>query len=146
MQRAPFNTASNEAGVYRFNGLKPGQYRLVCSVTGFKKFEQNELTLQVNQTLEINPDMQPGQTTEQVTVNDAPPPLDTASATVGQVVTTRSIENLPLNVRDPLALVGLTPGVTFGGNFGNAGGTESAADSTNPISTWAADAPGFRKC
>ena len=39
-------------------------------------------------------------------------------------MTTRSIENLPLNVRDPLALVGLTPGVTFGGNFGNAGGTD----------------------
>lgn len=118
------NTTSNEAGVYRFNGLKPGQYRLTCSVAGFKKFEQSELTLQVNQTLEVNPDMQPGQTTEQVTVSAAPPPLDTASATVGQVVTTRSIENLPLNVRDPLALVGLTPGVTFGGNFGNAGGTD----------------------
>ncbi len=72
----------------------------------------------------MNPEMQPGQTTEQVTVSAAPPPLDTASATVGQVVTTRSIENLPLNVRDPLALVGLTPGVTFGGNFGNGGGTD----------------------
>jgi len=66
------NTTSNEAGVYRFNGLKPGQYRLTCSVAGFKKFEQSELTLQVNQTLEVNPDMQPGQTTEQVTVSAAP--------------------------------------------------------------------------
>ncbi len=42
-------TTSNEAGVYRFNGLKPGRYRLTSSVAGFKKYEQSELTLQVNQ-------------------------------------------------------------------------------------------------
>ena len=50
--------------------------------------------------------------------------LQTSNASVGQVVNTRTIEGLPLNVRDPLALIGLTPGVTFGANFGNGGGQE----------------------
>ena len=40
------------------------------------------------------------------------------------MVTTRSILALPLNIRDPFALVGLTPGVTFGANFGNGGGKD----------------------
>ena len=57
-------------------------------------------------------------------VTAAPEALQTQTASVGQVVNTRAIENLPLNVRDPLALVGLTPGVTFGANFGNGGGQE----------------------
>jgi Carboxypeptidase regulatory-like domain len=118
------STVSNESGIYRFSGLKPSQYRVTCSVAGFKKFEEGPITLQVNQILQLDPNMQPGQTTEQITVSAAPAALDTVSATVGQVVTTRSIENLPLNVRDPMALVGFTPGVTFGGNFGNGGGTD----------------------
>ena len=61
---------------------------------------------------------------EQITITAAPPPLETETATLGQVVTTRSIENLPLNIRDPLALVALTPGVILGSNFGNGGGND----------------------
>jgi carboxypeptidase family protein len=119
-----FSTTSNETGIYRFANLPPAQYRIACTVAGFKRFEEGPVTLQVNQVLEINPQLQPGEMTERVTVTAAPAALETASATVGQIVTTRNIENLPLNVRDALALVGLTPGVTFGGNFGNGGGTD----------------------
>ena len=68
--------------------------------------------------------LQPGTATEQVTVTAAPAALDTENATLGQVVTTRSIESLPLNIRDPFALVALTPGVQLGSNFGNGGGKD----------------------
>lgn len=116
-----YTAVSNETGIYRFPALPPDSYRLTCSVQGFKGFEQGPFTLQVNQVAELNVTLQPGDTSEQVTVSAAPPALETASATVGQVVTTRAVEGLPLNIRDPLALVGLTPGVTFGANFGNGG-------------------------
>ena len=119
-----FSTVSNGDGVYQFQALPPAEYRLACELKGFKRFEQGPIVLQVNQAFRLDVTLQTGQTTEQVTVTGAPPPLETASATLGQVVTTRSIENLPLNVRDPLALVGLTPGVTFGPNFGNGGGQD----------------------
>ena len=116
------STVSNGDGIYRFPTLTPAEYSLRCSATGFKTSEQKSVTLQVNQTLEVNIKLEAGQTSEEITVTAAPPSLDTESSTLGQVVTTRSIVNLPLNVRDPLALVGLTPGVVFGPNFGNGGG------------------------
>ncbi len=117
-------SVSNGAGIYRFPDLEPATYRLNCTLTGFKSFEQKPVTLQVNQTLEINVPLAQGATSEQVTVSAAPPPLDTESSTLGQVVTTRSIVNLPLNIRDPFALVALTPGVILGSNFGNGGGQD----------------------
>lgn len=121
---ATYTAVSNETGIYRFPSLPPGQYTVSCSFPGFKRFEEGPVTLQVNQVLELNVTLQPGEASEQVTVTAAPPPLETESATVGAVVTTRTIQNLPLNVRDPLALVSLTPGVVLGPNFGNGGGSD----------------------
>ncbi len=119
-----YNTVSNDEGIYRFPSLPPSQYRISCTVTGFKGFEQGPITLQVAQIFELDINLVPGQISEQVTITAAPPPLETETATLGQVVTTRSIESLPLNIRDPLALVALTPGVVLGSNFGNGGGND----------------------
>jgi len=118
------STQSNGEGLFRVPALPPAQYRLTASVTGFKTFEQGPITLQVNDVVDIEVVMQLGDASEKVEVSAAPEVLQTATASVGQVVNTRAIENLPLNVRDPLALVGLTPGVTFGANFGTGGGQE----------------------
>ena len=115
---------SNESGIYRFPSLIPAQYTLTCMVPGFKRFEQSNITLQVMQVLEVNISLQPGDAAEQVTVTGAPPPLETATASLGTVVTTRSIQNLPLNIRDPISLIALTPGVVLGSNFGNGGGND----------------------
>jgi hypothetical protein len=121
---AVYNTTSNESGIYRFVALPPAQYTLSCELRGFKQFEQTPLTLQVTQILEVDVTLQPGNASERVTVTAAPPPLETETASLGTVVTTRSIQNLPLNIRDPLALIALTPGVVLGPNFGNGGGND----------------------
>lgn len=119
-----YNARTNNEGLYRLLALPPAQYRVSVTLPGFKTFDQGPITLNVNDALTLNITMQVGDVSEQVTVNAAPPALQTETATLGTVVSQRSIENLPLNVRDPLALIGLTPGVTFGGNFGNGGGTD----------------------
>lgn len=119
-----YSTESNTQGIYRLVALPPAQYKIATSVTGFKTSEQGPVTLQVNDVVEIEVTLQLGDASEKVLVTASSEVLQTATATVGQVVTTRQIENLPLNVRDPLALVGLTAGVTFGPNFGNGGGQE----------------------
>ena len=93
-------------------------------MTGFKTYEQGPITLQVNDNITLNVSLQVGDAAERVVVTAAADALQFSNASVGQVVTTRTIEGLPLNVRDPLALIGLTPGVTFGPNFGNGGGQE----------------------
>jgi len=118
------STESNSDGIYRLPALQPAQYKVAVSLTGFKTFQQGPITLQVNDVITLDINLQVGDASEVVQVSAAAEMLQTASATVGQVVTTRSIESLPLNVRDPLALVGLSSGVTFGSNFGNGGGQE----------------------
>ncbi len=120
--KTAFTATSNAQGIYRFPNLAPAEYKLNCSVTGFKTYEQGSITLQVNQTLEVNIRLVTGDAAEQVTVSAAPPALETESSSLGQIVTTRSIENLPLNIRDAFALIALTPGVILGSNFGNGGG------------------------
>jgi hypothetical protein len=119
-----YTATSNESGLYRFPNLPPAQYTLSTTHTGFRRFEEGPVTLQVNQVLEVNVTLQPGEASEQITVTAAPPPLETETATLGTVVTTRSIQNLPLNIRDPIALIALTPGVVLGPNFGNGGGND----------------------
>ncbi len=119
-----FNAISNGQGIYRLPALPPAQYKLTATLAGFKTYEQGPITVNIGDTLTIDIKMQVGNTSEEVVVSAAPAPLETDSATLGAVVTERSIENLPLNVRDPIALIGLTPGVVFGNNFGNGGGTD----------------------
>jgi hypothetical protein len=119
-----YSAESNTQGIYRLLALPPARYNLSATMTGFKTFEQSAITLQVNDVLELEITLQLGDAAEKVQVSASAELLSTATASVGQVVNTRAIENLPLNVRDPLALVGLTAGVTFGANFGNGGGQE----------------------
>ena len=120
----PYSTESNAQGFYRLPALPPSRYKIAASAAGFKTFEQGPITLQVNDVVEVEIVLQVGDASEKVLVSASAELLQTATATVGTVVNARSIENLPLNVRDPLALVGLTAGVTFGPNFGNGGGQE----------------------
>jgi hypothetical protein len=121
---ARYTVSTNDAGVYRFAALPPSEYKVSATLRGFKTFSEGPITIQVNQNYDLDITLEPGEVTETVQVTSEAPPLETASATLGQVVTTRSILSLPLNVRDTFALVGLTPGVTFGPNFGNGGGKD----------------------
>ena len=100
---AKYNAVSNDAGVYRFPALPPSQYKLSAGLQGFKTFAEGPITLQVNQTYNLEITLEPGAVTETVVVSAEAPPLETASSTLGQVVTTLSILSLPLNVRDPFA-------------------------------------------
>lgn len=143
--KTDYSTTTNKGGLYRFPSLPPGQYRIRCSFAGFKKFEQGPIVIQVAQVFELNIGLVPGQISEQITVSTTPPPLETESSTLGQVVTTRSIEGLPLNVRDPLALVALTPGVVLGSTFGNGGGNDVGGTSSNLISMSEVGVPARRK-
>lgn len=115
---------TDSTGHYRINSLIPGAYVVQFAHEGFQSETQTNVIVNVDQILEINPVFKTGSIAQSVQVDTTPTPLDTSSATIGDIVPTRSIEGLPLNVRDPFALVGLTPGVQFGGNFGNGGGTD----------------------
>ncbi len=121
---AEVHATTDPSGHYRISSLPPAAYVVQFSHAGFQSETQQNVVVNVDQVLEVDPTLKTGSVNETVQVSTAPTPLDTTSATLGDVVPARSIEGLPLNVRDPFALVGLTPGVQFGGNFGNGGGTD----------------------
>ena len=109
---------TTEAGVYAFEALPVGNYTVAVEQTGFKKFQKTGNHLEVNNPLTVDIVMEVGQVSEVVTVQGGPEQLQTANATLGNVVEQKAIETLPLNGRNPLTLLLLEPGVvqrSFGG-------------------------------
>src|SRR3954453_1617363 len=95
-------TVSSDTRKYTLPFLAPGNYRLAGSVQGFKQYEQKGLTLDAGAQPVIDIKMDLGAVTENVTVTGEAPLITASNASVGQVVTTREVENLPVNGRTPL--------------------------------------------
>lgn len=113
---------SNDAGVYTIPFLPIGNYVISIEASGFKKLVSSDFKLEVNQIARLNLALQVGGVSEQVTVTDVAPILQTENVTVGQVITGEKTTNLPLNGRNFQALTLLIPGVVSPnpGAFNNA--------------------------
>jgi hypothetical protein len=105
------DTVTDSSGFYQFLNLQPATYRLEAESTGFKRFVRNDITILVNQAARIDIGMEIGAVTESVEVTGATPLLEPETSSLGQVVEGRQVRDLPLNGRNPLALVALVPGV-----------------------------------
>lgn len=105
--------STNEAGIYQASYLIPGNYQITVEVSGFKKYIRDGIVLRVNDTLEINLVLEVGAMGEAVTVTAEAPALETSTASMGQVIDSRRIAELPIGHGDPYALIGLAGGVSF---------------------------------
>ncbi len=112
--------ASNSAGNYSFPSLLPGTYKIRAEKQGFQTEARNGIELQVQQVARIDFQLRVGSRSEIVEVSGGAPLLATENATVGTVIETRRIVDLPLNGRNFLQLVALSPNVSA--NFVNSGG------------------------
>jgi hypothetical protein len=104
---------SNDDGVFHALYLLPGTYQLVVELSGFKKYVRDGIVLRVNDTLELNVELEVGAVDQSVTITADAPLLDTASASLGHVVDARRVAELPIGHGDPYALIGLAGGVSF---------------------------------
>ncbi len=124
---ANFETVSTGDGQYALPFLPPGNYRLTAEAAGFKRYVQDGFRVSTSERLPLDIKLDVGQVTETVTVTAEAALLETASASSGQVITTRQIENLPMNGRTPLSLAQIAFGVVptsdprFQRPFDNAG-------------------------
>jgi Carboxypeptidase regulatory-like domain len=121
---------TNEEGRYTVPALIPGTYGVKVEKTGFKTMMRPPFELQVQQTARIDLVLELGQVTETVEVSGAAALLTTENATVGTVMEQRRITDLPLNGRNLLSLVALSPNVTYGSSpaaqaAGRQGGTRA---------------------
>src|SRR5271156_2696114 len=105
---------TNGSGVFDFPSLLPGSYALRAEGKGFQPEVQTGIELQVQQVIRANFTMKLGQENQTVTVSAAAPLLSPEDVTVGTVIGTERINDLPLNGREFLQLVALSPNVVYG--------------------------------
>ena len=89
-------------------------YEVRAEKQGFKVANRTGVELQVQQTARIDFGLEVGNVSETVEVTSEVPLLTTENATVGTVIEQRRITDLPLNGRNFLSLVALSPNVTYG--------------------------------
>ena len=109
---------TNNQGNYGFPFLPHGSYSLVAEKPGFSPERVNGISLRVGLAATINIDMKPGNLQQEITVTANVALLDQQSSSLGNVVSSQQIVQLPLNGRNPYALLTLAPGVTPSGNSG----------------------------
>ncbi|HEX4021510.1 MAG TPA: carboxypeptidase regulatory-like domain-containing protein [Acidobacteriaceae bacterium] len=101
---------TDAAGLYSFQDLPIGQYQVAVSITGFRS-ETAQITLQVGEKARQDFHLQIGSTQQTVTVQAAAPMLSPDDASIGTVITERTIEKTPLYLRNWDDLLRLVPGV-----------------------------------
>src|SRR3569833_621184 len=102
---------SSAVGLYELRYLVPGDYEVEVRANGFRTVRRTGIRLQIGQQARVDVSLQIGSVQQTVEVTSAPPLLQTETATLGGVVISERINNLPLNGRKFNDLAILTPGV-----------------------------------
>jgi len=119
-----FNQNTTSSGNYSFASLTPGSYSITLTHPGFQTFRSVHNVLTVGTPLVVDVTLRVGtvgQTVEVVESNYQR--LETSNATVSDIMDTKQLQDLPLNGRNPLALLTLEPGVVQRTTNGAGSGT-----------------------
>ena len=122
-------TETNSSGVYLVAPLNPGPYKISVEKPGFNKMVQTGITLTVGQAATLNIALKVGDVKETVTVTAEAELINTTTAEIGTTVGQEAVRELPLNGRNPSALVLLSSGVV---NVLNTGGGTQQGETTMP--------------
>ena len=124
-------TKTDEVGHYLIPLLPVGTYTVRVDYTGFQSSETKDLNLQVDQARELDFSLAPASVSSTITVAGNAVAVETANASLGQVITSQQVSQLPLNGRDFVQLATLTAGATAETNpnsfFTSAASSEVAA-------------------
>jgi hypothetical protein len=128
-----WTVTTDSNGNYEFVNLVPGTYKLDFEKTGFKHLKREPVTVEVQKAVRIDVALFVGDVTEVVTITAEAPLVDTQTASLSQIVQGRAVEELPLNGRNVLNLVELTPGVVpQGAASGSTQSNQRGGKFTNP--------------
>ncbi len=104
------NVSTSVDGTYKFGLLPPGNYSLKFEVSGFKTVEVPSVTIAVTETAVLNEVLQVGTQTQQVEVRAETEAVQTTTTTVGTVVNSQTMTQMPLTSRNYTNLLGLSAG------------------------------------
>ncbi|HEX4748367.1 MAG TPA: carboxypeptidase-like regulatory domain-containing protein [Bryobacteraceae bacterium] len=121
---------SDSSGHYVVPLLGVGNYNVRAEITGFRPEESLNIILQTNEQRELDFTLAPATLQQNVEVNATAVAVQTSNGTLGQVITSQQVADLPLNGRDFVQLATLTPGTTQETNpnsFFNGGASSEAS-------------------
>ncbi|MDQ2900495.1 MAG: carboxypeptidase regulatory-like domain-containing protein [Acidobacteriota bacterium] len=128
-------TTTNDAGDYSLPSVPPGAYNVRVERPGFKAAVTNGIEVQVQQTVRLDFTLEIGQVSESVEVQATADQLQQENATLGTVIENRGIIELPLNGREYLGLVALSPNTnTLSPSAGQAGSRQGGDRANQSIS------------
>ena len=108
-------TLTNEAGAYNFPAILPGIYKLTASLTGFKTSAYDEVNVSPANPVRLNFKLEVGNASTSVDVTVAADSiLASSSASIGEVLTSKRVTDLPLVTNNVLDLVRVLPGYREG--------------------------------
>src|SRR5581483_555302 len=103
------------SGFYNLQFVAVGDYDLSVESPGFQVFRITGVHVDINQVVRNDITLKVGNLVESVTVQATASAIKTDDASVSEIITTRSVSELPMNgARDPMALAVTTPGVLQG--------------------------------
>ncbi|HYL37523.1 MAG TPA: TonB-dependent receptor [Bryobacteraceae bacterium] len=120
-------STTNEAGVYVFPSLAPGQYTFTAERAGFRRAVISDVILEVGAQLTVNLSLQIGQTSETVEVQATTSEVTSASATVADVINGRKLIDLPLVGRSSYDFIDTQVGTVLGSYGYNFNGNRTGA-------------------
>src|SRR6266568_474884 len=121
---------TDDTGHYLVPLLPIAFYTIRVESQGFQTAEQKDVRLQVDEHREVDFTLAPGAVTEKIEVSATEVAVETSTPTLGQVITSQQVAQLPLNGRNFVQLATLTPGTTQETNphsFFNGGGSSEVS-------------------
>ncbi len=107
------STTTAEDGNYEFPAVRPGDYSLKVERAEFKTFVQGPFALLVDQRARMDVSLEVGTVNETVNVTGEAIGVNTESSSIGEVIDTKKIVDIPLNGRFFLDLALLSPGTVL---------------------------------
>jgi hypothetical protein len=102
---------TDASGVYTFSLMNPGEYSVKFTASGFKTTEVTSVTVNITETHVLSQKLEVGAQATELTVQATVEAIQTQSATVGSLVGSREVTDLPLSSRNYTNIIDLSPGV-----------------------------------
>ncbi len=113
--QAVYSATSDSHGEYHLLGLSTGEYVLTVAQPGFRTYRQSGITLQLADRIMIDVALEVGQPAQSVEVTARASVLQTTGGDMNFNVDQQKVETLPLDGRNFIPLVALSPGVALPG-------------------------------
>jgi len=104
-------SVTNSEGRYTLPFLLPGEYTIEAEAAGFKTFQRQGVHLDSGDHAVVDIHLVIGAVTESISVTEEIPLVNTENASTGQIITTKQVEDFPLDGRTPMMLAQLAIGV-----------------------------------